>query len=110
MKRPEEIKQEIVKGWLRKADQDLAAAEALLSRTPPLLSPSCFHCQQAVEKYLKGFLTLYQVEYPKTHDIVEFLDLLGKIDGKLAESLEDIFCPSIQIEGGLPLLPLFPPT
>ena len=50
-----------------------------------LLRPSavCFHCQQAVEKYLKAFLVANEVEIVRTHNI-EFL---------LAEcaSIENVF-------------------
>ena len=34
-----------------------------------------FHCQQAVEKYLKALLVRRQVEFPKTHDIAKLLVL-----------------------------------
>ena len=46
-----------------------------------------FHAQQAAEKLLKGFLTLYQVEFPKTHDINELLNLVSTADAIFAESL-----------------------
>lgn len=35
----------------------------------------CFHCQQAVEKYLKGWLTDNKISFPKTHDLVELVGL-----------------------------------
>jgi HEPN domain-containing protein len=35
-----------------------------------------FHAQQAVEKALKAWLTLVEVEYPRTHDLEELLELL----------------------------------
>jgi HEPN domain-containing protein len=35
-----------------------------------------FHAQQAVEKALKAWLTLVGVEYPRTHDLEELLELL----------------------------------
>ena len=90
MKRPEDVRKKLVKDWVLKADQDLAAAEALLSRDSPLLSPSCFHSQQAAEKYIKAYLTWRQIEFPKTHDIGELLNLIGNVDKDLAESLEDL--------------------
>lgn len=74
--------------WLRKAGDDVKAAEALLKQENPLLFPSCFHSQQAAEKYLKALLTLKQVEFPKTHSIRELLDLVKKFDEPLAERLE----------------------
>ena len=50
MRPPEEVKREIVRQWLRKAEQDMHAAETLLSSERPLLYPVCFHAQQAAEK------------------------------------------------------------
>jgi HEPN domain-containing protein len=32
---------------------------------------ACFHSQQAVEKYLKGFLALNGETIPRTHDLIE---------------------------------------
>ncbi len=41
----------------------------------------CFHCQQAVEKYLKAFLIYKKVEIvPKTHNIDLLLNLCAKFD------------------------------
>ena len=57
MKPPEEVKKELVRQWLGKAEQDMKAAEILLDMAPPLCGPSCFHAQQAAEKHLKAFLT-----------------------------------------------------
>jgi HEPN domain-containing protein len=34
-----------------------------------------FHCQQAVEKYLKAALAIHQVEFHKIHDIKTLTDL-----------------------------------
>lgn len=44
------------RGWLAKARADLRAAEHEFQATPPLLDDIVFHCQQAAEKALKGFL------------------------------------------------------
>lgn len=83
----EDVILHLVTEWLRKADLDLKAAGALLLSGEQLFYPSSFHSQQAAEKYLKAFLTMRQVEFPKTHDIQELLNLAKTVDGKLAESL-----------------------
>ena len=44
------------RAWLKKAANDLRAAEELQAASPPLLDEAVFHCQQAAEKVLKGFL------------------------------------------------------
>ena len=83
------MKRELVRQWMGKAEQDLKAAESLLSQEQPLLYPSCFHSQQATEKYIKAYLTRHQVEFPKTHDFDELLEFVGKVDKTLAERLGD---------------------
>ena len=57
--------------WLTRAEQDLRAAGAALSLEPPLTADAAFHCQQAVEKALKAFLTHHDHLFRKTHDIGE---------------------------------------
>lgn len=89
MRPPDEVKKEIARQWLAKAEQDITSAEALLSQNPPLLYPSCFHAQQAAEKYLKALLTWHQIEFPKTHAIEQLLDLLKDTDTEIASSLRD---------------------
>ena len=90
MRPPEEVKRDLIRQWLRKAEEDLGSAKVLLSHKHPFLFPVGFHCQQAAEKYLKAFLTLHQIEFPKTHNLGELLNLISKVDTKLASSLQDI--------------------
>lgn len=59
----------------------------MVQQEPPLLGASCFHSQQAAEKYLKAYLTQRQIEFPKTHSIRELLGLVRTVDGGLAERL-----------------------
>jgi HEPN domain-containing protein len=40
----------------------------------------CFHCQQAVEKYLKWFLVLHDIDPPKIHNLIELEKLCEVID------------------------------
>jgi HEPN domain-containing protein len=58
--------------WIEKADHDLIAAKLIIEHQPVILDVACFHCQQAVEKYLKIFLIFKKEEFPRTHN----LDLL----------------------------------
>ena len=58
--------------WFRFADTVLAAVEHLLSMRPLPYEIICFHCQQSVEKYLKGYLIYKGIEQPpKIHDLAE---------------------------------------
>jgi HEPN domain-containing protein len=62
---------EEVAGWLARAAQDLRAAEVDLAAAPSLLADAAFHCQQAVEKALKAFLTRHDHPFRRTHDLGE---------------------------------------
>ncbi|MBI4585191.1 MAG: HEPN domain-containing protein [Planctomycetes bacterium] len=59
------------RAWLLKAKNDLRGADIDLEAQPPLMSDAVFHCQQAVEKAFKGFLTWHDVPFRKTHDLGE---------------------------------------
>jgi len=87
MRPPDEVKRELVRQWIHKADQDLKAAESLLSQEQLLLYPSCFHSQQAAEKYIKAYLTWHQIEFPKTHAIEQLLDLVKDAEPETASNL-----------------------
>ena len=48
--------------WFSKADHDLQTVEILFTDPKPPTDTLCFHCQQAVEKYLKGMLVLNNID------------------------------------------------
>ena len=56
--------------WTFFADKDLLAAETLVDKAE-LSGETVFHCQQAVEKYFKAFLTKNKIPFKKTHDLAE---------------------------------------
>ena len=89
MRSPEEVRRDLVRQWLVKAREDLAAAEILVAQQPPLLGIIGFHCQQAAEKYIKAFLVLHDIKFTKTHDIELLIDLIGNVDNSLADILHD---------------------
>lgn len=74
-----------VEAWLAKARTDLRAARADLNADPPITSDALFHCQQAVEKALKGFLAAQEKPLQKTHD----LESLGQLVLGIAPSVRD---------------------
>ena len=62
--------------FFTKGGQDLAAARALshdLNIADDIIG---FHCQQAVEKFLKAVLVQHNVVFRKTHDLIELISLL----------------------------------
>jgi HEPN domain-containing protein len=65
--------------WHILAERDFTVAEYLASNMRPIPTEIiCFHCQQAVEKYLKGVITLQGEEPPYTHDLAVLCKLCEK--------------------------------
>jgi HEPN domain-containing protein len=62
--------------WFRIGDEDLKASEILLREDS--LKISAFHLQQAIEKYLKGYLLSQGWKLIRTHDLEQLLDYVGK--------------------------------
>ena len=89
MRPPEEVKQDLVKQWLKKAEKDLGLARDLVAENKPYLEAVGFHSQQAAEKFLKALLVHHQIEFPKTHNLGEILDLVASVDQNLADSLRE---------------------
>jgi HEPN domain-containing protein len=56
---------ELVKMWMRKADNDLKTAKDELNTEEPATDTICFHAQQCAEKYLKAFLIYHEIEFEK---------------------------------------------
>ena len=69
-------KSKIIKAWVVKADHDLGTAKVTYIHMPEYRDTIAFHCQQAVEKYLKAYLYHLDVSFPKTHDLVYLIDLI----------------------------------
>jgi HEPN domain-containing protein len=57
-----------VREWLQGPPEDLREAEHDLRAVPPLVRGALFHCQQAVEKTFKEFLTAHERPFRKTHN------------------------------------------
>jgi HEPN domain-containing protein len=67
--------------WIAKAEGDYATAgRELRARRRPNYDAVCFHAQQTVEKYLKAFLQEEGVDFPKTHSLIELLQLVVPLD------------------------------
>lgn len=61
-----------VRGWISKANDDLIGASSLWETGHPrVLLLVGFHCQQSVEKSLKGFLLYHGKKVLKLHSIEE---------------------------------------
>jgi len=86
---------DIVKQWIEKADHDLGTAQVTYLYLPKYRDTIAFHCQQAAEKYLKGFLLFLDIPFSRQHSLNYLLGLLSqRIDVSneifdLASELED---------------------
>jgi HEPN domain-containing protein len=85
--------QALKEAWFKKADHDLLSAEIILEsgRKSLPLDTVCFHCQQVVEKYLKGFLSFHNIAFPRTHFLPTLLEQCQQQDatfGVLDEVVE----------------------
>lgn len=98
---------DIVRQWLRKAENDLRNIRNNLAADEVPTDTVCFHAQQAIEKLLKGLLVAHGRNIGKTHDLVKLLsdvaDLVPELlplEGRLEEISEygvaarypDAFC------------------
>lgn len=75
-----------VRQWLHKADHDLRSAARLMKGDDePLLDTAVYHCQQAAEKVLKGYLTAHGVVFSKIHLLSPILSLCSDIDSTFVQ-------------------------
>lgn len=78
--------QDLVKGWINKAENDLKnAVHVLATMQEPPLDTVCFHAQQCVEKFLKAFLTFHNIEFPFIHELDELAELCSSVDKDFKE-------------------------
>jgi HEPN domain-containing protein len=73
--------------WVFFANNDILAAKTLIG-VEGLTGEVAFHCQQAIEKYLKGYLEEHGKEIRKIHDLLRLYSEVKSIrDWNLDESL-----------------------
>jgi HEPN domain-containing protein len=111
MRQPEQVLRQLVEQWLAKAEVDYRTAQRLAGDAEPIRESVAFHCQQAVEKFLKAVLVRHQIEFPKTHNLEQLLSLMAPVAPDLAASLDEIeiltpYGVDVRYPGDLPeLLP-----
>lgn len=79
---------EIVHEWIEKADKDLLSTKILIKEVG-LENQVGFHCQQAIEKWLKAYLISKNGESRKIHDLFALVLECEKYDPNF-EQLEPI--------------------
>ena len=82
-------KTELISAWLDKAQKALLSAIHESTFTDSVLESICFHCQQAVEKFLKAYLIFLGIEFSKTHEIGELITLCEQKDHAISMVKEE---------------------
>jgi len=67
---------DLILDWINKADHDLGSAKIIYLHLPDYFDTIAFHCQQAVEKYIKAILVHRGIEFDRSHDLIYLLELL----------------------------------
>lgn len=84
-------KEEERAGWFEYAGRDLKSARVLMAQEG-LEEVAATELQQAVEKYLKGYLIYRGWELEKTHDIEFLLVEAAKYDKRLKHIIDSDAC------------------
>lgn len=71
---------EYIQKWITIAEHDILNAQTVIEYQPIVLDTACFHCQQAVEKFLKAFLIFKGKEITKTHNVKFLLEESSNLD------------------------------
>ncbi len=71
---------EVLKKWVEKGDHDLGTAMITYRYIPKYKDTIAFHCQQAVEKYLKSYILYLDLPIKRTHDLIYLLEQINNID------------------------------
>lgn len=82
---PDQLRHEEARAWLDRARRDLRAAKLLIAGDAN--AEALFHCQQAVEKALKAFLTFHERTFRKTHDLGDLSSECLAIDDSLQPAI-----------------------
>lgn len=73
---------QVVEEWIERADQDYHEALLILRRKKRQVPAFvCFHCQQAIEKYLKAFLLKTRGKFQHTHKLEDLNQQCAQVDG-----------------------------
>ena len=97
-------KKDLLQQWLDKSNDDLRSADYLATMHHPTPDEIiCFHCQQSSEKYLKSYLFLHDIEPPKTHNLIELMEMCEKINNNFSTVL-----PQLDILTDYSVFPRYP--
>ena len=71
----------LTREWVKKAENDFKVASQILRRRKDIVpDAACFFCQQSSEKYLKAKLVEAGIAFPRTHDLLQLLNLCVQVE------------------------------
>ena len=76
---------ELARAWLLKAYSDLDTARQIGGLPDGHLDAGIYHCQQAAEKSLKGFLVLHGKPFERIHDLGKILEQAIRVNATFQE-------------------------
>ncbi|MEW5939512.1 MAG: HEPN domain-containing protein [Chloroflexota bacterium] len=82
-----DAKRSLVHNWLMKSRRDLLSAKRLARGKDPFFDTAIYHCQQSVEKAIKGWLVYRDQTFEKTHDLRLLVTQASEIDSKFKDWL-----------------------
>lgn len=77
--------------WFERAKEDRDIAVFIQGMYPLPIGSVCYHCEQAAEKMLKGFLSSREVEPPRTHDLVLLCKMCEERESRFGQLAEACF-------------------
>ncbi len=76
---------ELARIWLLKAHSDLHTAIQIGGLPDGHLDAGIYHCQQAAEKALKGFLVFRETAFEKVHDLEKIIEQAVALEPSFAQ-------------------------
>lgn len=89
--------------WFVRGDHDIETADLLYHKRGHMDSVA-YHIQQAIEKYLKGYLVLNGKRPPRIHELDTILNHVIAFDDSLTDSLD--LCEKVRCTTSKPVIPL----
>lgn len=77
-----DAKRSLTRKWILKARRDLLSAKKLGRGKTPFLDTAIYHCQQTVEKAVKGWLVYHDISFEKTHDLRLLVTMASEVEPK----------------------------
>jgi len=78
----DDAKRELVRAWLIKARNDLTTAREVGALADGPLDTAIYHCQQAAEKAVKGFLAFHDHRLERSHDVERLVELASGYEAR----------------------------